>query len=270
MPRKYGVGYRATGNYGEFEVVEYIDKSRVRIVFLETGFEVWCASSNVAKGTVRDPYFRSVYGIGYIGNTSTSIRVGDKNILKQAYNTWHDMLRRCCSDTEGKMRTYEDCYVCEEWLCFENYEIWFDSNFVEGYQVDKDFLYLGNRKYSPNTCVFIPREINATLGYKTNNTCRKKAYSDLPVGVSFHKRDKIFTARCWCKGRLKSLGYHATPELAFKAYKEFKESRLKILAEHYFLQGSICEKVYKNLLNYVVYPEGHSYYLKNYKNTPST
>ncbi len=262
--RKYGEGYTAIGNYGEFTVISYFNKNEVLIRFNETGYEVWCASNNVAKGTVRDPYFKSVYGVGYIGNAATSNRVEGKNILKTSYNTWHDMLRRCYANNEGRMKTYENCDVCEDWLCYATYEKWFDVNYIEGFQVDKDFLKLGNRTYSPENCVFLPREINATIGFKTNNTTRQEDYKDLPVGVSFHKRDEVYTARCWCDGKLKSLGYHKTPDLAFLSYKKFKEDKLKSLAEFYFSEGKICQEVYKNLKNYIVYPEGHAYYLKNY------
>lgn len=40
-------------------------------------------------------------------------------------------------------------------------------------------------------------------------------------GVSFHKRDKKYTARATVKGKINNLGYHDTPEEAHAAYCKF-------------------------------------------------
>ena len=96
MPRKYDVGYKAIGDYGEFEVIEYINKSKVLIKFTLTGNKIWCASSNVAKGRVKDPFYPNVWGVGFLGNATSSYRDSDgKTKLKTSYNTWSHMLRRC-------------------------------------------------------------------------------------------------------------------------------------------------------------------------------
>lgn len=264
MPRKYDVGYKAKGDYGEFEVIEYIDKSKVLIKFSLTGYEVWCASNNVAKGRVKDPYYPNVWGVGYLGNAKASYKnLEGKTCLKTSYNTWAHMIRRCYGFAGDKVNTYDDCSVSDDWLCFEIYERWFDKYYKEGYQVDKDLKYLGNRVYSENTCTFIPNYINAILGYKTHNTVRQEKFKDLPVGVSFHKRDLVYCARCWDGGKLQSLGYHNNPQSAFNAYKIYKERLLKEIAGRAYSRKEICKQVYENLYNYVVYPEGHKYYLDN-------
>lgn len=55
---------------------------------------------------------------------------------------------------------------------------WFNQHYVEGFEIDKDLLSNKNKKlYSPETCVFLPREINRFLCKTTN----KK--SQLPLGV---------------------------------------------------------------------------------------
>lgn len=51
--------------------------------------------------------------------------------------------------------------VCDEWLIFSNFEKWFDKYWKVGYQVDKDLL--GDKVYSPETCVMLPKRLNVLL-----------------------------------------------------------------------------------------------------------
>lgn len=257
--RKYDVGYKATGDYGEFEVIQYISKREMLIRFTDTGYETWCYSNNVAKGKVKDPFIPNVWGVGYLGNAKASYRENGKSHLKTSYNTWSHMIRRCYGFAGENVMTYDDCTVCKEWLCFETYEKWFDEHHIEGFQVDKDLKITGNRKYSPETCTFIPNRINAILGFKTNNSVRKDEYKDLPVGVSWHKRDEVYTARCWDGDKLASLGYHDTADQAFLRYKDFKERLIKSVTQDYYEKGLLDYDVYHNLQNYVVVKEGHSF-----------
>ena len=72
------------------------------------------------------------------------------------------MLKRCySSDFHNRRPTYKDCEVCEEWKYFMNFKKWMEKQDWEGKQLDKDFLFKGNRVYSPETCVFIPNIINS-------------------------------------------------------------------------------------------------------------
>lgn len=77
------------------------------------------------------------------------------------YRYWMSMLKRCYDQNHLKQySTYSDCEVCEEWLKISNFKKWFDKNYVQGWQIDKDILVKGNRVYSPETCCFVPQEIN--------------------------------------------------------------------------------------------------------------
>ena len=49
------------------------------------------------------------------------------------------------------------CSVCEEWKHFSNFKKWFDENYIEGFDIDKDILIKGNKVYSPEACSFVPR-----------------------------------------------------------------------------------------------------------------
>ena len=158
------------------------------------------------------------------------------------------MLQRCYSeDYQQKEPTYVGCTVCDEWLTLSNFKKFIDNldnGYQEGYQLDKDILIKGNKIYSPETCCFVPREINSLLLNK------KLHRGNMPVGVE--QRGKRFGAYCNNNGRRFHLGSFSTPEAAFLAYKKAKEQYVKELAEKYYKEGKITERVYNALLNYRV------------------
>ena len=85
-------------------------------------------------------------------------------------------------------------------------------------------LFVGNKTYSETACVFVPHEINSFFTDSGN------ARGEYPIGVSFHKQNDKFQARCTVNGKLQHLGYFNTPEEAFAVYKPFKENLCKQLA----------------------------------------
>lgn len=80
------------------------------------------------------------------------------------YGRWGNMLQRCYSaDYLLKFPTYIGCEVVEEWKYFSNFRSWMESQDWEGKQLDKDLLFLGNRIYGPETCVFLDNKTNTFL-----------------------------------------------------------------------------------------------------------
>lgn len=185
------------------------------------------------------------YGVG-ICDIPFSTYSSDK--VQRAYVLWSNIIARSCNDSvKYKHKTYKDCSVCSEWLLFSNFLKWFNdptNGYKEGYAVDKDILIKGNKIYSPETCCFVPREINSLL---TKSNATRGVY---PIGVS--KRGKRFSARSNLYGKTKKLGMFDTPEEAFQAYKQAKESHIKEMATQYFNEGKITEKVYNALMMYEV------------------
>ena len=110
------------------------------------------------------------------------------------------------------------------------------------FSLDKDLIYKGNKEYSETACVFIPVEINSVL------TKRQSDRGLLPIGVTKHGNN--FQAQCKISGKGKTLGTFTTPELAFNAYKTFKEAHIKELAEKY--KETISQRAYQALINYEV------------------
>ena len=114
--------------------------------------------------------------------------------------------------------------------------------------LDKDILVKGNKTYSPNTCVFVPQNIN-TLFIKSN-----KIRGKYPIGVTFNKDKNKYQAQCNTlingKNMKKTLRLYNTIEEAFNAYKQFKEANIKQIADYY--KENIPDKLYEAMYNYKV------------------
>lgn len=114
---------------------------------------------SILKGHVKNPNHKSIYGVAKIG-------VGKYNSKnsKESFKRWKGILTRgYCKTYKERQPTYKDVTVCEEWHNFQNFAQWFEDNYkshMEGWQLDKDILVKGNKIYSPETCCFVPREIN--------------------------------------------------------------------------------------------------------------
>jgi hypothetical protein len=205
------------------------------------------------NGNIKCPYERRTCGIGYLGESKYKVKENGRTT--SCYETWHNMLLRCYDEKyHEKYPTYIGCEVCNEWHDYTNFGDWFVDNYyeIEGQKMclDKDILHKGNKVYSPNTCVFVPNNINV-LFIKGN-----KMRGDYPIGVDYNKINGKFRARCSIydfkenKNKSKHLGYYNTPEDAFETYKQFKEQNIKEVAEYY--KDQIPSKLYDVLYNYKV------------------
>lgn len=164
------------------------------------------------------------------------------------YSTWYGMLNRCYNENfHLKEPAYIGCIVCEEWHNFQNFAQWYDDNIYETEgkhaHLDKDILIKGNKIYSPETCCFVPQNINNLLTKSFNRR------GLLPIGVTLQKGKHNASCRNGNGIRI-HLGLYKTPELAFEAYKTYKENLIKELAEKY--RELIPENVYNALINYKV------------------
>lgn len=81
-----------------------------------------------------------------------------------AYKRWIGIIKRTVDDNiKNLYYSYSDCTICDEWLSFSAFFEWFEANYVDGWDVDKDILVKNNKLYSPQTCCFVPKEINETF-----------------------------------------------------------------------------------------------------------
>ena len=128
--------------------------------------------SNLKSGGVKNPYDRTICGVGYIG--VGEYKTGTDTKHTEEYQNWTCMIRRCYDERlkERYSAYYGDCFVCEEWHNFQNFARWWNKNIyrvgTERMHLDKDILFDGNRMYSPNTCLISPQRINMLFMKKPN------------------------------------------------------------------------------------------------------
>lgn len=181
---------------------------------------------------------RFVYGFGFVPK-------GLMGENKTAYNVWIGMLLRCYSKSyQKKEPSYIGKSVCDEWKNFENFLTWFNENYVDGFELDKDILKKNNSIYSPSTCCFVPKEINNLF------INRHRRINGLPSGVHYDKARNKYSSHIKKGGKLVSLGRYKSLEEAFLVYKEAKEQKIKKLAIKH--KNKLKESVYNTLMNYQV------------------
>lgn len=168
------------------------------------------------------------------------------------YQTWCKICVRCsangyyqkkkpsyigCTNAFGSYQSF--CEWAVEQVGYGNFE---DNG--ESWALDKDLLYRGNKIYGPDTCVFIPREINSVL---VNPRLLKR---DLPLGVYKRPGRRGFYAIGRENTKQVYLGVHDTVEQAFQMYLTAKQSTTRRLAEKW--KGRISDAAYNALINYTI------------------
>ena len=161
MVMKVGETY-PSNNYGDMEVIEYVNSKSIQVRFVATGYSRYATAGDIRKGEVKDPMLPSVQGVGYLGVGPYSSSTDNKK--SACYNTWNAMLARCYNpSTQKNHPSYAGCTVVSEWHCFQNFAIWYDKYYVQGYELDKDTKVVGNKVYGPDTCTFLPQAVNVSI-----------------------------------------------------------------------------------------------------------
>lgn len=230
----------------DFGKVSYVSAvTDVTLVCKKCGLEWYATPNSILNGGGCPHCSRTKLILG-VGVNDVPVPTRSGNIRNDAYRTWKSMLERCYSDKyHQKEPAYICCSVCEEWKVYSVFKRWFDENYVEGYALDKDILVKGNKVYSPDTCCFVPNEINALF---IKHDGKRGKY---PIGVSANNKKFCARINVFQKGSV-WLGSFNTPKEAFVAYKFAKEAHIKEMATQYFNDGKITEKVYNALMNYRV------------------
>ena len=158
---------------------------------------------------------------------------------------WHGLKQR--TNPNGTKQIKSPHYVgsINMFKDFQSFADWCQNQkgYSEGFQLDKDILCKGNKIYSEDTCIFVPQEINKLFTKRQSN---RGLY---PIGVT--EDPSGLRASCQVgKGVSKFLGYFSSPELAFAAYKTFKENYIKQQAELW--KDKISDSAYNALINYQV------------------
>ena len=194
------------------------------------------------RGNIKCPYEPRYYGKGYLGEGKYKMSENGKHTYE--YLIWHSMLMRCYDPKlHERNPTYKGCKVEDYLLNFQNMGEWIEDNYYEipGEQMclDKDILYKGNKVYSRETCIFVPKRINNLFTKKDNGI------GDCPIGATprVSGNYQVFCSNGY--GKLINLGTYTTKEEAFQIYKEHKEKVIKEVIDSY--EGRIPEPFYSKL-----------------------
>lgn len=232
------------GDKYDYSKVVYINNSTKVCIICSKHGEFWQQPNNHlqhkgCKDCAREQIKKKIFNIA-INDYDGKIWDNVKGKMIPSYIAWMSILSRCYSKSyQHQYKTYIGCSVCDEWLYFSNFKLWYDANCIDGWHIDKDILFKGNKIYSPQTCCCVPPEINVAL---TNS--KSKRGKNL-IGVHEYMRGRFVSTY-----HKKYLGTSGSEKEIFLRYKFYKEQDLRRLAEKY--KNQIKENVYNALLNYQV------------------
>lgn len=224
----------------EIEIVEYINFNNCTIKFLDGNVVKKVSLDSIKKGNVSNKNHKSLFGIGCVGYGKYKTTENKK--LHKIYQTWGNLLSRCYTDKDWPF--YKDVTVCNEWHNYQNFAKWYEENwknYMQGWHLDKDILVKGNKIYSPETCCFVPQEVNTILLKPVKN-------NNIPTGIS--KRGDRFIAQLNKNGVKVHLGVFSDMEEAFNFYKKAKEAHIKEVADKW--KDKIDSRVYEALIHYEI------------------
>lgn len=221
---------------GKCVVTFYENAKKVHIKFLDTGYTNIVEASQLRSKRVYDPYAKIVCGVGYVGEGKYSA-----SKTPFIYTKWYRMLDRCYNPNGQDYKYYKNVKVVDRWHCLQNFgaDIETMPNYnKKGWELDKDLLIIDNKKYGPNTCSFVPHELNKIGLFN---------YSD-GVRLDTRKLTKKYTVYLHEDGKQKFKGSFTTLKEAKLFYREVKIQRVRKLANRY--KKLLHPKVLQNLLSY--------------------
>ena len=250
IKKKDYVGLEGYNNFGSKMIVTRSNTSKdIDIYFPQYDWTYKNGKLSAFRGgKVKCPYERRYCGVGYIGEGEHKVCENGKDT--HIYKVWIGMLKRCYDENANRYDLYggSGATVCEEWHNFQNFAEWYEENYYqvgnERMEIDKDILIKGNKIYSPQTCIIVPRTINSL--FVKSNSIR----GDYPIGVSKGRTEGKFAVRCNYRGREKGLGEYFTIKEAFNVYKYFKENYIKEVADEY--KPYIPKELYDAMYRYKV------------------
>ena len=147
---------------------------KLKIQFKNTGYVTEQFQSSVTQKQIKDPYYKSVFGIGYFGEP---IGYSYKNpVHKRIYNIWYGVMNRLYNENTPAFEKHgaKGVSIDPRWHNFANffedfqklpgYQEWLNT---PGYELDKDGLQsnipINQRIYSKDTCQLIPGSVNAII-----------------------------------------------------------------------------------------------------------
>lgn len=163
-----------------------------------------------------------------LGQGITDIKSSDENGKQfKSYRIWCGMLYRCYSPAYHKTRpTYMNCEVSDEWKIYSKFKRWFDINYIEGYEIDKDLLQpnIENKIHSKETCVFIPQALNTFLQCSNNSNTGQRGVTTNKKKTKYYVKINLYDIENK-KIIIKKLGIFTNLEKASNVYIEEREEQ---------------------------------------------
>jgi hypothetical protein len=226
------------------EILEYTSSKNSTVKFEDGTILYNVQFTRLLNSNIENPNFPFLYGIGYKG--IGKYKIFSNNKINRIYFLWHSMFKRCYS---GEFETYKGVTVCEEWYNYQVFAEWVEKNWKDymnkTWDLDKDIICPKCKIYSPETCTFVPHEINI-LYSKLNTYSNKGKYLKGVYITPFNR----FQAQIYKNKKLCYLGSYDTELEAFQAYKTAKEQHIKEVADKW--KDLINLKVYENMYNYQI------------------
>ena len=220
----YSVGDMLKSKRGcNFIILEILKNRKVKIKFLDNfGYETIVDARGLKRGYFKNPFYPSVFGVGYIGDGEYVSRKNWKPTY--SYGIWNGIMQRGYSEKfKIKSPTYKNVTVCEEWHSYQNFAKWFDENYPKNienvkFDLDKDLIQdnIENKIYSPETCVWLPHKVNSFLSNKIGSNI--SGY----IGASWRNDISKWNShiRRFEDGKIITLGHFLSIEEASHAYQQ--------------------------------------------------
>lgn len=105
-----------SNNCGRMEVLEQVG-SKFKVRFEETGSEVVSTAHQIRTGSVKDRFYPSVSGVGYLGFATTTSN-------PKLYARWKRMIQSCYDSLHLDYHSNGEkgVRVTERWHSYENYQ----------------------------------------------------------------------------------------------------------------------------------------------------
>jgi len=159
------------------------------------------------------PYFK------IDGKWVKNFTIDKRSIFTKSSSIWYNLRKRCNNFGSVKNPAYRDVWCSENFEDFQYFAEWCQHQkgyFEEGWELDKDILFEGNRFYSEDNCVFVPQYLNSLL-VKPRSKGSKFLLGTFPIAES-----KLIKACIQNNGNLEYLGCFKTQEEAHIKYLERK------------------------------------------------
>lgn len=75
------------------------------------------------------------------------------SVKPKSYQCWVNLIARCYGKPQKSWACYAGCTVDSSWHRYMSFKAWYDANYRDDWDLEKDLLNPGNKVYGPEACV---------------------------------------------------------------------------------------------------------------------